>query len=176
MDETGEPAGEALWRFSHAFYAVPGVATALIALQDREGLDVNLILFALWVGVSGRGRLDRDALAAADRAAREIRTEIVRPLRTLRRRLDHNPDADVQRLRQGVKALELDAEKVTQIRLAHLAGPACAGAADIAAAHSNLALYLGPARMLSAEAAVIRGALSQFANLKASGGAGRPSV
>ena len=47
---------EALWRFSLAFYARPGVAEALIALQDRAGLDVNLMLFALWLGVSGRSR------------------------------------------------------------------------------------------------------------------------
>ena len=38
------------WRFSLALYARPGVAEALIALQDRAGLDVNLILFGLWVG------------------------------------------------------------------------------------------------------------------------------
>src|SRR4029077_986465 len=46
-----------LWRFSLAFYALPGVARALIALQDRDGLDVNLMLFAMWLGISGPGRL-----------------------------------------------------------------------------------------------------------------------
>ena len=51
------PEDDALWRFSLAFYASPGVAQALIALQDRDQLDVNLMLFALWLGVSGRGRL-----------------------------------------------------------------------------------------------------------------------
>ena len=173
--DTQEPAGEAFWRFSLAFYAVPGVAGALIALQDRDGLDVNLMLFALWVGVSGRGRLDRDALMAADRAVCEVRTEIVQPLRTLRRRLSQNPDPDVQDLRRGVKAIELAAEKIAQTRLASLAGPVCAAAADIAGAHANLAVYLGPERMLSAEAAVVRGALGQFADLKASSGAPRPS-
>ena len=35
----GEPSDdEALWRFSLAFYARPGVSEALIALQDRAGL------------------------------------------------------------------------------------------------------------------------------------------
>ena len=47
---------EALWRFSLTFYARPGVSEALIALQDRAGFDVNLMLFALWLGVSGRRR------------------------------------------------------------------------------------------------------------------------
>ena len=74
----------AFWRFSLAFYARPGVAEALIALQDRAGFDVNLILFGLWVGLSGRGRLDGELLAAARRATERLRTEIVAPLRALR--------------------------------------------------------------------------------------------
>ena len=57
----------------------------LAARRDR--LDVNLILFALWLGVSGRGRLDGEALTAAGRVAHEIGTEIVQPLRALRRNL-----------------------------------------------------------------------------------------
>ena len=46
-----------LWEFSLDFYARPGVSAALIELQDRAGLDVNLILFALWLGARhGRRR------------------------------------------------------------------------------------------------------------------------
>jgi len=37
-------AGEAFWRFSLALYARPGVAEALVELQDRAGRDVNLQL------------------------------------------------------------------------------------------------------------------------------------
>ena len=48
-------AGEGFWRFSLAFYARPGVADALIALQDRAESEVNLVLFGLWLGVI-RGR------------------------------------------------------------------------------------------------------------------------
>ena len=56
MDEGGKTSeDEAFWRFSLAFYERPGVADALIALQDCDGFDVNLVLFALWLGVSGRG-------------------------------------------------------------------------------------------------------------------------
>jgi uncharacterized protein (TIGR02444 family) len=161
-----QPESDALWRFSLAFYALPGVAEALIALQDRDGLDVNLILFALWLGASGRGLLTSDGLAAADRTTRAIRAEIVEPLRALRRRLRTNPDANVQHLRDGVKALELTAEKLVQSRLARSAGP-CNGNgsrdARLAAAHANFALYLGPKRVGLAEAAAIREALEAFA-------------
>lgn len=156
---------EAFWRFSIAFYALPGVAPALIALQDRDGLDVNLILFALWLGISGCQRLDSDALAAAERTIGPLRAEIIGPLRALRRNLKRHPDVDIQCLRERVKALELDGEKLVQNRLARFAGPADS---DIpaedrrAAAAANLGTYLGPRGARSAEAAVIRNALASF--------------
>jgi uncharacterized protein (TIGR02444 family) len=162
MDDADEPR---LWQFSGAFYAVPRVARALIALQDSGGLDVNLMLFGLWLGVSGRGRLDSEGLRAAELVAGTIRADVVGPLRALRRSLRPNPDADVQRLRDGVKALELAAEKVVQSRLACLAGPCDASRsrpARLADAHDNLALCLGPARVLGADAMVIRDALETF--------------
>jgi uncharacterized protein (TIGR02444 family) len=159
------PENDALWRFSLAFYARPGVPESLIALQDRDGLDVNLMLFALWVGFSGRGRITSDGIAAADQAISKIRAEVVEPLRALRRRLKHDPDADVQWLREGVKALELAGEKLIQTRLARIAGPFGDGIspdARIADAHANLALYLGPERAGGVEAAVVRKALEAF--------------
>jgi uncharacterized protein (TIGR02444 family) len=164
-DERAEDSDD-LWRFSLRFYAVPGVSEALIALQDRDGLDVNLMLFALWLGVSGRGRLSNRRLAAADRAIGTIRAKVVEPLRALRRKLKSDPDAGVQRLREGVQALELAGEKLVQTRLARVAGPIgdeFSPDAGIATALGNLALYLGPERVGSAEAVAIREAFEAFA-------------
>jgi len=155
---------EALWRFSLAFYVRPGVSEALIALQDRAGRDVNLMLFALWLGVSGRS-LTKKELATADRIARPIRTDIVEPLRALRHKLRADPDGDVQRVRDGIKALELTAEKVIQVRLCLSARTANSGAdpaARAAVARANLALYLGPEIACSREAATIGEALEVF--------------
>jgi uncharacterized protein (TIGR02444 family) len=167
MDEGGKTSeDEAFWRFSLAFYERPGVADALIALQDRDGFDVNLVLFALWLGISGRGSLGGEALAAAERAAGTLRSEIVEPLRSLRRKLRHHPDGGVQRLREGVKALELAGEKLVQERLARLADSECANTCPggwRAAAHANLALYIGGKGIRSKEAAVIEEALDAFA-------------
>jgi uncharacterized protein (TIGR02444 family) len=159
-----EPEGNALWQFSLAFYAAPGVADALIALQDRDGLDVNLILFVLWLGLSGHGRLDRKALTAADRAVCNIRDETVEPLRALRRKLKSNPDPEIQHLREGVKALELAAERVVQSRLVRLARPGGNAPHDarLADAYANFALYLGPTREDVGEARLIREALEGF--------------
>ena len=167
MDEGGKTSeDEAFWRFSLAFYERPGVADALIALQDCDGFDVNLVLFALWLGVSGQGAFSSDALAAAERVAGTLRREIVEPLRGLRRKLRHHPDGDVRRLREGVKELEIAGEKLVQARLARLAGNRCARTRPEgwrAAAHVNLALYLGGERVRSKEAAVIEEALDAFA-------------
>jgi uncharacterized protein (TIGR02444 family) len=162
MGDADEPPS---WQFSLAFYAAVSVARALITLQDRDGLDVNLMVFALWHGVSGRGRLGSDGLRAAERAACTIRADVVEPLRALRRNLRQHPDTDVQHLREGVKALELAAEKLVQSRFARFAGPCDASRsrdARLDAAYDNFALYLGPERVGSAEAATIRQALEAF--------------
>jgi uncharacterized protein (TIGR02444 family) len=159
---SGAARGLTLWTFSQAFYARPGVSEALIALQNRAGLDVNLILFALWCGISGRGRLSNTDLSSAERSAHPITTAIVVPLRALRRQIRSDPDADVQRLRERIKRLEIAAERIVQHRLARIAGtPAndTVAAARAAAAQTNLALYLGPRIGHSAEAARIREAL-----------------
>ena len=151
----------ALWRFSLAFYARPGIAEALIALQDRAGIDVNLALFALWFGLCGRGRLDAAEFAKAERAVAAVRSDIVEPLRRLRRRLKSEPDRDLQRLRARVATLERAAERVLQQRLADLIDRP-AGSADpkacVADARANLALYLGTAAA-GGEAAILRDAV-----------------
>ncbi len=139
-------AAAGLWAFSLDFYARPGVSAALIELQDCPGFDINLVLFALWHGVSGRGRLDAERLAAANQAVRAIRSEIIEPLRVLRRRLRTDPNPDIQRLREAIKALELDAEKIAQSRLVGCAEPHINdldSAERRSAAEANLALYIG---------------------------------
>jgi uncharacterized protein (TIGR02444 family) len=167
VEGVGEsPDDEALWRFSTVFYDRADVAEALIKLQDRAGFDVNLMLFALWFGLSGRNRFTAAELAAADLAAGPIRRELVEPLRALRRRLRSNPDADVQRLREEIKRLELAAERIVQKRLARIVrmpGNDDDPASRVAAAEANLALYLGPEAADSAEAAIIRDALRAYA-------------
>ena len=152
-------AAAALWRFALDFYALPDVSGALIELQDRAGLDVNLILFALWHGLSGRGRLDAQQLAAADQAVGMFRAEIIEPLRMLRRRLGTGLDADTRQLRETITRVELDAEKIALTRLAGCAGPLGIDRADRhSAAVANLALCIGSD--LSARAgAVIRATL-----------------
>jgi uncharacterized protein (TIGR02444 family) len=138
--------GDAFWRFSLALYARPGVADALIAIQDRAGRDVNVILFGLWLGVS-RGRLLAAAeLAVTEAAIAPIKDVAVAPLRRLRRQLKQSDDPDLQALRRRVAALEIVAERRVQYRLAaSLSGElrAAAEGDQLAVAQANLALILG---------------------------------
>ena len=152
---------DAFWRFSLAFYARPGVAEALIALQDRAGNDVNVILFALWRGAVHGHRLDQGELSAAATAIAPFRRDVIEPLRKLRRGLKDNSDTNLQALRRRIGGLELAAERRAQSRLAATIAAPAAGRDRAAAAEANLVLYLGPVAQ-SAEAAVLRRALNDF--------------
>jgi uncharacterized protein (TIGR02444 family) len=154
-------AGEALWRFSLALYARPGVAHALLALQNRAGRDVNLMLFALWVGAIRARCLDATEMATAEAAIGPLNVEVVHPLRRLRRELKAAPDHDIQALRRRILHAELGAERQVQHRLAATAS-GCQpqrGTPPLAAAEANLALYLGD-EAGSAEADILRDAVA----------------
>jgi uncharacterized protein (TIGR02444 family) len=153
--------GEALWRFSLAFYARLGVAEALIELQDRAGCDVNLILFALWRGLAQGHRLDQAELMTAAAAIAPLRHAVIEPLRRLRRGLKADSDPDIQTLRRRIGALELAAERRAQSRLAATIAAPAAGGDRGAAARANLALSLG-GEAQSAEAEILRQALIAF--------------
>ena len=154
--------GKTFWRFSLALYARPGVAGALIALQDRAGSDVNLVLFGLWLGVSRGHRLAAGELAAAQAAIAAINEAAVLPLRQLRRQLKPAADPDLQAMCRRIAGLEQAAERRVQHRLA-ASLPGAAHAAPeggrLAAAEANLALALGD-EFASAEAGVVRQALA----------------
>ena len=153
--------GEALWRFSLAFYSRPSVAEALIALQDRAGLDVNVILFAIWSGAARGHRLEAAELRRAEAAIAPLQREVVEPMRDLRRRLRRESDGDMQALRRRISVLELAAERAAEARLAAAATAPAGENERFASANANLALYLG-AEAPSAEAAVLNEALRDF--------------
>ena len=115
------PASE-FWDFSLATYGRPGVASACIALQDRRGADVNLLLLCCWLGASGRGRVEADELDRALAVSRPWQEAVVAPLRRLRRRLKSRPaaapGASVEAVRRGIAAAEIDAEHAEQLMIA----------------------------------------------------------
>lgn len=109
---------EALWRFSLMVYTRPGVADALICLQDRNGHNVDLVLFALWLGLCEGARLNPAELKRAKAAIEGIDRGVVAPLRQLRRALKADLDPGITALRRRVLALEIAAERYVLARLA----------------------------------------------------------
>ncbi|MGH8814343.1 MAG: TIGR02444 family protein [Advenella sp.] len=110
------------WQFSLAVYTRDGVAEHCLALQHRLGLDVNVLLLMLWAARQWGDAPTAEQIADADSRISAWRHEIVIPLRQLRGRLKSGPapapDAMTNMLREDIKRLELDAERMEQEMLA----------------------------------------------------------
>jgi uncharacterized protein (TIGR02444 family) len=118
-----------LWNFALTLYAAPGVADACLALQDAQGVDVPLLIYAAWAARHGCA-LEASDVARADARIRNWRKEVIVPLRGVRRWLKSalplTGPAEKDALREAVKTLELQAERLALEALASggLAGPA----------------------------------------------------
>jgi len=134
------------WRFSLHFYRHTGVSDACIALQDEQGVDVNLLLFLFWLADDGR-QLSADEVKKLDDAVRDWRNLTIVPIRDTRRKLKGARtvvDAATQEVfRNKVKAIELDAERLQQAALFAFTGgdPLGRSAAPETAARGNIAAY-----------------------------------
>lgn len=110
------------WDFSLSVYMTPGVGPACVALQEAHELDVNIVLFCLWAGASGRGALDAADMAAAAGAVAVWHAEVVRPLRAVRTRMKGGmppaPGPLAESLRQRIQKVEIDCEHTEQLMLA----------------------------------------------------------
>jgi uncharacterized protein (TIGR02444 family) len=133
------PPANPFWDYALALYGRPGVAEACLALQERHGLDVNLLLFCCWAGHRGH-RLSPAELESLTAAAGAWHARVVVPLRGLRRWLKGREAAAqgaAGALRARVKARELAAERIEQ-DLLHEAVPLDAGEPSPEAAAANL--------------------------------------
>ncbi len=135
------------WEFSLRTYAGPGVPNACLTLQDGSGVDVNVLLFCLFLGQSNR------KLGAADvriiaQAIEPWRAGIVVNLRAARRALKDPPPhfegPMAESLRKQVKAAELEAERIQQEMLFVTFGASGMGVLEkdaAAASASNIKAY-----------------------------------
>jgi len=113
---TGSASDNPFWDFSLAVYDRTGVAAACLALQDRHGVDVNMLLFCAWAGSRGHP-LGPGDLAKLRTTAQPWQAAVVAPLRAIRRQLKVlkvAPELAIDRLRARLKDAELDAEAVEQ--------------------------------------------------------------
>ena len=122
-----------LWDYAVILYSQDEVMRAALALQDRAGADVNMLLFCIWAAARGR-RLTAEEMEAAFSASLRWQTEVVRPLRTARRYLK-SPDlaTDLRlagELRRGVADSELFAEHMQLLMLERSVAPPSPAATD----------------------------------------------
>ena len=124
MAEADAQAGSPFWRFSLRFYRQPGAADACIALQDRDGVDVNVLLFLLWLATDKRRVALADAQALCAKAL-SWRDDVVAPLRSVRRTLKGGSalveGSAAEFFRTRIKSVELEAERLQQEALFALA-------------------------------------------------------
>ena len=135
--ETDNP----FWRFSLRVYAEPGVAEECLAAQDSLGVDVNVLLFAAWLGAERGIALDRTRLAQVEEAVAAWSDDVIKPLRAVRRRLKQMSeieDPEVQALRKRVAQIELSAEQIEQALLYRLSGEFVRAAGSAATMQSNI--------------------------------------
>jgi len=168
------PGQSPLWRFSIRFYAMPGVAPACIELQDRAGVDVNVLFFLLW-NATQRRALSKHDVAAVESAIGPWRDMAVVPLRGVRRALKAPPPAmtaeAAESLRSRVKSVELEAERLQQEALYRLAQSSQLGhdaASPAEAACVSVASYQTLLRPTPAPA--LQAVLTAFATFAASPG------
>jgi uncharacterized protein (TIGR02444 family) len=112
-----------LWDWALAAYARPGVAPVCLALQAGHDQNIPLLLAAAWAAEQGR-TLDLDRAVAV---ARAWEADVVGPLRSARRGLKMSqnpiPDSGREALRETVKAVEVEAERLLLAALESLAWP-----------------------------------------------------
>jgi uncharacterized protein (TIGR02444 family) len=149
MSDGGHPQPQgseaSLWAFAVDLYAAPGVAEACLALQDRHGCDVNVLLFAAWMGAVHRGAITPAEMAEAVANVQGWHAEIVRPLRSVRRRLKSGPppapEESSESLRARIKGIEIEAERIELAALERLAATGqTRGPGDGGASLENLTL------------------------------------
>ena len=157
------------WRFSLRIYGAPGVPSACLTLQDGSGVDVNVLLFGLFAASQGRQLSAADVTAIAT-AIEPWKRHAVVPLRGVRRFLKDTPTGfeaqDIPALRQRVKMMELEAERLQQEVLYSswpmeaLGGPA----PSLQAAKANVEAY---AQTLGAkfDSAAVDGLLAAFVKI-----------
>jgi uncharacterized protein (TIGR02444 family) len=105
-----------VWTYAVALYGRPGVAAACLGLQDSFGVDVVVLLTALYARHRRLGFTEPD-LRQADVAVRDWRKDVVRRLRAVRREVkpaasEKDTDGVAQKLWRSVQAAELEAERI----------------------------------------------------------------
>ena len=104
-----------IWDFVLNYYKQDGVSPAAIAMQDTLGIDVNMILFLMWLAGSKR-TLSEAEIRRVGETSRPWQHQVVVPIRAIRRLLKENAPLVEQQTaldyRKKISALEIEGEQL----------------------------------------------------------------
>ncbi|HWM45331.1 MAG TPA: TIGR02444 family protein [Xanthobacteraceae bacterium] len=137
-----------IWDFVLGYYRQQGVSEAAITLQDKIGIDVNMILFLMWMAGHKRA-LGADEVRRVSDVSKGWQHQVVVPIRGVRRLLKENvplvENEAAQAYRKKIQALEIEGEQLQLNAMGALAQafkPAATATAE-EAARANLAVFAG---------------------------------
>lgn len=105
------------WQFALSLYGKAGVAQKLLQLQDQFGLDINVLLYMVWLGNEGIA-LNDESIQPMLTLAFDWQQNIMQPLRRARREIKARLGDGAQY--QKAKSLELAVEQEIIARLYQL--------------------------------------------------------
>lgn len=159
-----ERVDDRFWNFSLDRYCRPGVDAICLTMQDEAGVDVNLLLFCLWCGQQGVALAVGEIAALDGTGSGQWRETVVKPLRAARRAMKAPPrpfdPVATERLRDRLKRIEIESERLQQVVLAETAeAMGLLASADPSApaarktAKANTSAYLATLKMAASVAA-----------------------
>ena len=118
MNHSIEPPDNPFWNFSLQFYSKEGVANILLWFQEECQVDINLMLYCCWAGVSHTPGLRATDMTFLREIVDRWQSEIIQPLRSLRQTLKTDargaPVSRVAGFRANLQKAELEAERLQQ--------------------------------------------------------------
>ena len=104
-----------IWDFVLNYYGRKGVSDALIGLQDNHGIDVNMLLFLMWMAAQSKS-VAADDVKFVSTTSQAWQRAVVVPIRGVRRLLKENaplvPAEAAAAFRKKVQAIELEGEQL----------------------------------------------------------------
>lgn len=105
------------WHFSLAVQEQEMAKQALLALQNKHGLNINLLLFCCWHAATNQGQLHKQEIKLLLNTIENWHESIVLKLRTIHERLKPSNQIWANNARQEILAVEQMGEHIEQLML-----------------------------------------------------------
>ena len=141
---TTDTSAPPIWDFVLGYYKQQGVSEAAITLQDAAGIDVNMILFLMWLASQKKTLAAAEVKAVGEKSIGWQHSVVV-PIRAIRRLLKENAPLVEQEpalaYRKKVQALEIEGEQLQLTAMGAMALKSSSATSPEAAARDNLAAF-----------------------------------